>query len=92
MAQEENDADHRSTLLHDLRGPVHNAKHLTLEINETMLSVLAIVESNPNGIDATQIDLIKELMSEDFGPCLKHLSQTITTLETRIQAYENSLD
>ena len=90
MVDEKDKALRTSTLLHDLKGPVQNAKQFTLEISNTISSLQAIIASNPNGMDAKQIELAKELMSEDFQPCLKYLSESIALLEARIADYENT--
>ena len=41
-----NKTDSTGTLLHDLKGPVQNAKQFTMEIRDTVVSVQSIIESN----------------------------------------------
>lgn len=84
-----NKTDSTGALLHDLKGPVQNAKQFTMEIRDAVVSVQSIIESNPNGLDVKHLDLIKDLMLKDFQPCLKYLSESIDLLESRIRDYEN---
>lgn len=81
-------AHHDDALFHDLNGPLVNAKGFSTEAVEVLSILQSMIENNAHGLDNTQVESIRELLSEDLSPCLDRLFQSISKLEKQLQRHE----
>ena len=75
-------------LLHDLRGPVVNAKALGTELSDSIADLSTAIEKTGPGLSDQHRERIDGIISQDIVVCTDLLKLSIDTLEERIREIE----
>jgi len=82
-------ADKKQDLfLHDMKGPIVNARGFANMSVDTLDNLRLLIEENSLGMSAEQVHSAHNLVIEDLQPYLAYLCQTIVTMEERIHRYQ----
>ena len=78
----------RDNLLHDLKGPITNARGFQREIGVEIAALKQTMEYSKHGMEAYQVQGACDLIEGDILPLLECLHQVIDTLENRVKEFE----
>ena len=77
-------SDTRSTLAHDLRGPLVTIDGFTGEIEHALAELDALLARNADAPEV--VGRLRELLAEDLRPCLGFVGEATRQLHARIDA------
>lgn len=81
-----------SILLHDVHGPLLNARSLHEEMKDAIVLMQILLHTNGAPVSAADTAKLNSLMSEDLVPCLEYATKSIEQLSERVTAFERDLD
>lgn len=78
-----------STLLHDLRAPVSNARGFKGELNEAVIELLAVIDAIGDELSDQNRKRLNDIINDDIIACSNLLEASVNKLQERVIEFEH---
>lgn len=75
-------------LLHDLQGPLLNAKSFHDEMKEAVTRMQAMLPSDDTQLSESDMAELRELLTQDLVPCLDYATQAVEQCQSRVTQFQ----
>lgn len=75
-------------LLHDLQGPLLNAKSFHEEMKEAVTRMQALLPSDDAQLAQADMAELRELLVQDLVPCLDYATQAVEQCQSRVAQFQ----
>lgn len=79
-----NHDDERGAFIHDLRGPVINAKAFNNDVSDAAHRLFAILGDSQRNVTPEEREEIADIIANDVVPCVGYVNDALLQMEKRL--------